>query len=183
MTTKKRISVSTSSANETTKWGQKLGRLLKRGDTVLLFATLGGGKTTFTQGLLKGLGGHDLPPSPTFIMAQTFKARVPLHHMDFYRMNAAELIAKGVQDYFTGEGEIAPGVVVVEWPERCRDIWPKERLDVKISLRKNLTDRKLEFIARGKRFESLLEKFVIPEILNPGSSSRKNSIARRGFRE
>lgn len=160
MTIKKRLSVATTSAVETTGWGRKLGRLLKRGDVVLLFATLGGGKTTFTQGLLKGLGGHDLPQSPTFIMAQTFKARVPLHHMDFYRMNAAELIAKGVQDYFTGEGEIARGVVVVEWPERCRNIWPKERLDVKISLRKKSTDRKLEFIARGPRFEALLNKLA-----------------------
>ncbi len=148
-----------SSADETMLWGRRLGRLLKRGDAVLLFATLGGGKTTFTQGLLKGFGGHELTPSPTFIMAQTFEGRAPLHHLDFYRLNAQELLAKGVQDYFTGEGSIARGVVVVEWPERCPALWPKERMDVKIRLRKNLSERKLEFIPHGARFKTMMKKF------------------------
>jgi tRNA threonylcarbamoyladenosine biosynthesis protein TsaE len=146
------------SAAATSKWGQRLGTFLQAGDVVLLFSTLGGGKTTFTQGLLKGLGGRDLAQSPTFVMAQTLAARVPLHHMDFYRLTPAELLAKGVDDYFTGQGAIAPGVVVVEWPERCPQLWPKERIDVKITLRRLPTERKIQFYAHGDRFGRMLTR-------------------------
>jgi tRNA threonylcarbamoyladenosine biosynthesis protein TsaE len=158
---KNTLSVLSASVDETISWGRKLGKQLRRGDVVLLFSALGGGKTTFTQGLLRGLGGRELTPSPTFIMAQTFQGRVPLHHMDFYRLNEQQLLAKGVQDYFTGEGAIAHGVVVVEWPERCRALWPQERLDVKLRLRKNPSERALEFVAHGERFERLVKKLVL----------------------
>lgn len=153
-------SMLSSSVEDTLALGRRLGRLLRRGDVLLLFSTLGGGKTTFTQGLLKGMGGHDLASSPTFIMAQTFEGRVPLHHMDFYRLNEAQLIAKGVQDYFIGEGAIKPGVVVIEWPERGRDLWPQERLDVKIRLRSKPTERKFEFIPHGPRYAAVVKKLA-----------------------
>jgi tRNA threonylcarbamoyladenosine biosynthesis protein TsaE len=180
---RKTISVRALSVDETRAWGQRLGQCLRQGDVVLLFATLGGGKTTFTQGLLKGLGGREWPQSPTFIMAQTFRGRVPLHHMDFYRLSARELIAKGVQDYFNGEGAITPGVVVVEWPERCRALWPKERLDVKLRVRRNPAERTLEFVPHGPRFESIVNKIVIPERLSRRSTSKKGWIPDKGFRE
>jgi tRNA threonylcarbamoyladenosine biosynthesis protein TsaE len=153
---KKSASFLSASADDTIALGKRLGRCLRRGDAVLLFAPLGGGKTTFTQGVLQGLGGRELAPSPTFVMAQTFAGRAPLHHMDFYRLSARELLAKGVQDYFTGEGAIAPGVIVVEWPERCRALWPKERMDVKIALRRAASDRKIDFVAHGPRYQKML---------------------------
>jgi tRNA threonylcarbamoyladenosine biosynthesis protein TsaE len=153
---KKSASFLSASADDTIALGKRLGRCLRRGDVVLLFATLGGGKTTFTQGVLQGLGGRELAPSPTFVMAQTFAGRAPLHHMDFYRLSARELLAKGVQDYFTGEGSIEAGVVVVEWPERCRALWPKERMDVKISLRRGANERRIEFVPHGARYQKML---------------------------
>jgi len=148
---------------ETQKIGWRLGKNLKVGDVILLVGNLGGGKTTFAQGVLKGLGVKEGVVSPTFILAQSFFGgrggrRFPIHHLDFYRLNKKEILAMGVQDYLTGSGEIDKGAVLIEWAEKLKDIWPAERLTVKFSIGKNPETRKICLVARGNRLGQLLKR-------------------------
>jgi len=137
----------TDSADETKALGFKLGSYLKPGHVVLFLANLGAGKTTFVQGLAKRFGVKEGALSPTFIIAQTLKGRVPLHHLDFYRLNIQEILGFGVQDYLNGAGEIKKGVVLMEWAERCRPLWPPQRLEIKIKILPR--SKKREFVFRG----------------------------------
>src|SRR4051794_39923768 len=77
-----RVSFETRSPEETRTKGRALGRLLRAGDTVLMRANLGGGKTTFVQGMASGLGVRGDVASPTFILAQSMVGKTVLHHLD-----------------------------------------------------------------------------------------------------
>jgi tRNA threonylcarbamoyladenosine biosynthesis protein TsaE len=106
----------TRSGPETRRLGEALGRKLQPGDIVLLFGELGAGKTTFAQGIAEGL---DLDPkhyvrSPTFTLVNEYQGRLPIFHIDLYRLNSAEEIRDlGLEEYLFG-----PGVTVVEWAEK-----------------------------------------------------------------
>lgn len=152
------MSVVSNSVSQTQHWASKLARKLKRGDTLLLKANLGAGKTTFVQGLVKALGVADCAVSPTFVVAQTYEAKIPVHHLDFYRLTKKEILDFGLQDYFLGQGEIEKGIVVVEWAERCPELWPKEYLELEIFHRRKPTERKITARGVGQRYKEL-EKF------------------------
>jgi tRNA threonylcarbamoyladenosine biosynthesis protein TsaE len=147
----------TSSPAQTRRVAARLARRLQPGDVVLFTAHLGAGKTTFVQGAARALGATSAALSPTFVVAETLEARVPIHHLDFYRMTETELLAIGVQDYLTGSGEIEPGVVLIEWAERCRKIWPRERIDVRITIEKGRNRRRIEIIPHGARLTGVVE--------------------------
>lgn len=101
--------------------GEKLGKVLEPGDVLLLEGDLGAGKTTLTQGLAKGLGVKEFVNSPTFVLISEYESgRLPLYHMDLYRVEAEEaLYDLGIDDYFFGSG-----VCVVEWPDIARSFLP-----------------------------------------------------------
>jgi tRNA A37 threonylcarbamoyladenosine biosynthesis protein TsaE len=69
------------------------------------------------------------------------------------------LLDIGVDDYLTGRGEIAPGVVLIEWAERCRKIWPRERLEIHIRIKARSTDRIFVIKAKGARFREVIQRF------------------------
>ncbi len=143
------------SAAETKAFGARLAKKLLPGDVVLLSANLGAGKTTMVQGLVKALGVREAALSPTFIIAQSFKGKFPIHHLDFYRLTAKEILDMGIQDYLVGGGEIPKGLVLIEWPERAKKLWPKERLEVRIRIRPKSTAREITLSPHGERFENL----------------------------
>lgn len=143
---------------ETHTWARRLAPLLKKGDVVLLNAQLGSGKTTFVQALLKKRGVKEAAVSPTFIVAQTYAGKVPLHHLDFYRLDKKEILDMGLQDYFLGQGEIDPGIVLVEWADRCRPLWPKDHLEIKIKIKNKSLVREIQFCGVGKRYSHLIKK-------------------------
>jgi tRNA threonylcarbamoyladenosine biosynthesis protein TsaE len=146
---------------ETQRIAGRLARLLGVGDVVLFLADLGAGKTTFVQGVAKALHAKSAALSPTFVVAETLEANVPIHHLDFYRLSEQELLGIGVQDYLTGGGEIAPGLVLIEWAERFPKIWPKERLEVRIRIEPKSQRRRIEIAARGARLEKILKKLPV----------------------
>ena len=150
-----RRSVVSRSAAETKKIGARLARQLRCGDVVLLSAQLGAGKTTLVQGLVKALNVREAALSPTFIIAQTFNGKYPIHHLDFYRLTLREILGIGVQDYLIGGGEIPRGLVLIEWPERAMKLLPKERLVVKIAVKPRSTARVITIAPHGERFENL----------------------------
>src|SRR5262249_11284233 len=112
----------THSEDETSALGRSLAGELKAGDVVLLSGPLGAGKTAFTRGLAAGLGcDTDDVSSPTFPIVQGYAGRIPLKHVDLYRLSPVE-----VDDLALDElGEEA--VMAVEWPDRWRaapaDAW------------------------------------------------------------
>ncbi len=125
------LRVETASPEETAALGEKLGRALVAGDCIALAGALGAGKTAFVQGLARGLGVVERVSSPTFTIVNEHEAgRVPLYHVDLYRLEEeGELHAIGFDDYFE-----RGGVVVVEWADRFPRALPAERLDVRIEV-------------------------------------------------
>jgi tRNA threonylcarbamoyladenosine biosynthesis protein TsaE len=131
--------------------GEKLGRALAAGDTVALVGELGAGKTAFVQGMARGLGVTGAVKSPSFTIVNEHDGRVPLFHVDFYRLeSAAELHNIGFDEYF-GRG----GVVVVEWADRFADALPAERLDVRIEILDG--DARLFHVSGPARLASALQ--------------------------
>jgi tRNA threonylcarbamoyladenosine biosynthesis protein TsaE len=109
-----------------------IGSLALPGDVICLDGELGAGKTTLTQGIAKGL---DVPPScyvtsPSFSILHEYPGRIPLYHMDFYRLNSSvEVEELGFEEYF-----YMSGVTVIEWSERAAEILPADRLALYIKI-------------------------------------------------
>ena len=137
------------------EWG-KPAQALHAGDVILLDGDLGAGKTTFTKGLARGLGIRKNVKSPTFTLIREYhEGRLPLYHMDVYRLEETGGDDLGLEEYFNGDG-----VSVVEWSQFVEDDLPKEFLIVHFI--KDETDddkRTLVFEPRGKRYEEMLKIF------------------------
>lgn len=115
--------VTTTSAAETEAVGERLARLLRPGDLLLLVGDLGAGKTTFVRGLARGLGVEGGVQSPTFQLLRIHPGRPPLAHVDLYRLQkSAELDDLGLDEL------LDEGVVVVEWGDRLRGPRPTARI-------------------------------------------------------
>ena len=111
----------THSEAETSAVGSDLARSLPADAVVLLTGDLGAGKTAFVRGMAEGLGiDPDLVSSPTFTLIQEYRGgRLPLHHVDLYRLRDIEVDDLGL-DELTREG----GVTAIEWPDRLPREWP-----------------------------------------------------------
>ncbi|MFN7253375.1 MAG: tRNA (adenosine(37)-N6)-threonylcarbamoyltransferase complex ATPase subunit type 1 TsaE [Anaerobacillus sp.] len=118
--------VHTSSPEETMKFANRLGELLIAGSVITLEGDLGAGKTHFTKGLAKGLGVKRTVNSPTFTIIKEYQGRLPLYHMDVYRVCEADEDL-GFDEYFYGDG-----ITVVEWASLINEQLPRERLSVEI---------------------------------------------------
>jgi len=141
----------TSSPEETQQFGARLGKLAQPGDIFLLVGKLGAGKTCLTQGIARGLGIAEYAASPSFVVVRELHGRLPLYHMDFYRLENLEEIADlGLDDYFYGKG-----VSVVEWAEKGLSLLPPEHLLIEMSYISD-TGRRLKLKARGKRYRELV---------------------------
>ena len=116
------------SAEETTGLGEKLGRLLQKGDIVCLTGELGTGKTAFTGGIARALEIEGYITSPTFTIVNEYEGRIPLYHFDVYRIgDTDEMYDIGFDEYIYGDG-----ITVIEWADLIRKILPDERIEVKI---------------------------------------------------
>lgn len=127
---KTRLERVTRSPDETRALAARLAGALGPGSVVTLTGELGAGKTEFVKGLAEGLGA---PPravrSPTFVLhAQVAGGRLTLHHLDAYRLSAAEFAALA-----PGELYVAGGVVAVEWADRVAGELPAERVEVALA--------------------------------------------------
>lgn len=148
----KRI-IKTTSVEETQQVAYQIGCLLKAGMVLTLEGDLGAGKTTFTKGLAKGLDIKRNVNSPTFTIIKEYQGRIPLYHMDVYRLeNGADEV--GLDDYLFGEG-----VCVIEWASMIEDLLPSERLDIKI-FREGEFERRIELSPIGEAYESISEELV-----------------------
>lgn len=145
--------LTTTSPENTQRLGEALGRLARPGDIFLLSGQLGAGKTCLTQGIAWGLGIEGYATSPSFVVMNQYQGRLPLYHIDLYRLeNVAEVADLGLDDYLYGEG-----VCVVEWAERAPQAFPPEHLQINISYLGE-SSRRFEFKPGGKRYVELLSQ-------------------------
>lgn len=123
-----KIELKSHSPEETKNIGKIIGELAKQGDVLLLEGKLGAGKTCLTQGIALGLEIDDYVLSPTFVIMREFYGRLPLYHMDLYRLeNIEESMDLGLDDYLYGEG-----LCVLEWAEKVISILPRKHLMIRI---------------------------------------------------
>ena len=121
----------TDSSEQTERLAETIGSRLRGGEVIELVSDLGGGKTTFTRGLVRGTGSSDQVGSPTFTLSREYTApHFTVAHFDFYRLQEAGIVADELAEV---EGD--PNyVVVVEWGEIVHDVLPKERLTIHLEL-------------------------------------------------
>lgn len=145
--------IDTENEQETLAIAENLGRLVQKGAVILLEGDLGAGKTTFTKGLATGMGISQVIKSPTYtIIREYIKGRLPLYHMDVYRLEEAGSDEMGLEEYFYGDG-----VSVVEWSKFIVDVLPDNFLLITISKTgEYLQSRTFTIQAVGERYEKLL---------------------------
>ena len=135
------------SPEQTQQFGVRIGELALAGDIFLLVGTLGAGKTCLTQGIAWGLNIKEYALSPSFVIVRELYGRLPLYHIDLYRLEHIEEVAElGLDDYLYGNG-----VCVVEWAEKGLDILPTEHLLIQISYLSD-TERSFQLKPNGKRY-------------------------------
>jgi len=117
------------SPEQTQELGKRVGQLALRGDVFLLVGELGTGKTCLTQGIAWGLDINEYTLSPSFVIMRELYGRLPLYHIDLYRLDRIEeSMELGLDDYLYGRG-----VCVVEWAEKALSILPTEYLMIEVS--------------------------------------------------
>ncbi|MFH2124785.1 MAG: tRNA (adenosine(37)-N6)-threonylcarbamoyltransferase complex ATPase subunit type 1 TsaE [Pseudomonadota bacterium] len=117
---------------DTLAFGRLLGQVAQPGDVICLDGDLGAGKTTLTQAIAQGLEvpENEYVTSPSFAIFHEYQGRLPLYHMDFYRLaDAADVQDLGLDEYFS-----LAGLTVLEWCERAEDLVPATRLKIIMSM-------------------------------------------------
>jgi tRNA threonylcarbamoyladenosine biosynthesis protein TsaE len=120
--------LASASPEATAAAGEALARELGPGDVVALYGDLGAGKTCFVQGLVRGLGASAQATSPTFVLVNEYRGRLPIHHVDCYRTaSLTELMDLGLLDLMGGDG-----VTLIEWADRAEPLLPARAVRVRI---------------------------------------------------
>jgi len=136
----------TNSSKETQKLGESFSQKLSSGDFIAFYGDLGSGKTTFIQGLARGLGITRRIISPTFIIARHYEIKNgSFYHVDLYRTGSKhDLLGIGLDQI----AEDKSNIVALEWAEKMEDMLPKQRIDINFEY---LEDNKRKIII--KRYE------------------------------
>ena len=119
----------TKTEQETIALGEKIGRLLKKGDIIAMQGTLAAGKTTITKGIARALEITDTITSPTFCLISEYYGRMPLYHFDVYRLEGTEdFINLGADDMLYGDG-----VSIIEWSEKIMEELPARTIILRLT--------------------------------------------------
>ncbi|MCD6277632.1 tRNA (adenosine(37)-N6)-threonylcarbamoyltransferase complex ATPase subunit type 1 TsaE [candidate division WOR-3 bacterium] len=118
----------TFSPEETERLGFELGMSINEPVVIALRGDLGVGKTVFARGIAKGLGVDERISSPSFVIMKNYKGRLPVYHIDLYRVFSPEDVPF-IEDIMN-----SGGVVIIEWAERILDVLPEKRIDVRIEI-------------------------------------------------
>lgn len=153
------LELTVTSPEMTMALGKQLAPGLQAPDVILLDGDLGAGKTTFTKGLAAGLGIKRNVKSPTFTIIREYQGgRLPLYHMDVYRLEDGSGDELGLEEYFNGDG-----VNVVEWSQFIADELPEHYLRIVFKRDDDAgeTQRTLTFEPHGDHFERLVEDLEV----------------------
>ena len=122
----------TESPEETQALGEQIGKTLKQGEVIALIGDLGTGKTCLTQGIARGVGiaSDEVVNSPSYILINEYNGRIPIYHIDLYRLeDSAEIAELGLREYVEGDG-----ICIIEWAERMADALPDTAIKIHITL-------------------------------------------------
>ncbi len=141
---------------QTSALGKKLSRHLSAGSVVALIGELGCGKTLLTRSICAGLG---VPlkqvNSPTFVLVNEYSGRLPVFHIDLYRIGAeADGVELGIADYLQ---RAASGVMIIEWAEKILSLLPRRFLKVRFDIL-SARKRRIVFSMTGSRYAGLFEE-------------------------
>jgi tRNA threonylcarbamoyladenosine biosynthesis protein TsaE len=146
--------ISTSNAQATQAVAARLAKLLNGGEVIELVSDLGGGKTTFVQGLVAGLGYDGEVTSPTFVLSRVYKVAksLELHHYDLYRLGISGVVGEELAEDLTDPEVIS----VIEWANIVEDELPADRLRINFVVTGD-TGRDLELSSGGEISERLVK--------------------------
>jgi tRNA threonylcarbamoyladenosine biosynthesis protein TsaE len=148
------------SPSATLALGEKIGERLQPGSIITLTGELGCGKTLLTRGICSGLG---VPlrqvNSPTFVLVNEYRGRLPVFHMDMYQLGAAaDAVELGFFDYMA---RAQSGVMIIEWAEKITAVLPDDCLNIKFDIL-SARKRRLDFTTPGEKFRDLLKELSQP---------------------
>ena len=140
----------------TSALGKKMAKHLTAGSVVALIGELGCGKTLLTRGICAGL---DVPlrqvNSPTFVLVNEYKGRLPVFHLDLYRIgSAADGVELGITDYLR---RAQAGIMIIEWAEKILPLLPSGILKVEFEVL-SARQRRILFSMKGSKYVSLFEE-------------------------
>jgi tRNA threonylcarbamoyladenosine biosynthesis protein TsaE len=142
------IDAVTKSADDTRELGAAVASVVTKGDVVLLAGDLGAGKTTLTQGFARGLGVTDQVTSPTFVLMHPYEGRLPLVHVDAYRLEQLqEVIDLGLPEMLD-DGAVA----VIEWGDVVAPVLPPDFLELRLEYRESEDERAVRLRVVGSRW-------------------------------
>ena len=146
------LAFDTHGPEETQELGRRLGAAAEVGDLILLEGGLGAGKTTLAQGIAWGAGVTGYAHSPTFVLVHEYAGRIPLYHVDLYRIEEGDLEAHdlGIEDM------LADGACMVEWSEKAPAVFTAEALHVAIAFGEGPDDRRITLTAPSPRYADAL---------------------------
>ena len=147
----------TRSTDETLELARAVGELLRPGDVVSLVGELGAGKTVFARGVARALGVTELVVSPTFTIVREYEGRVPLVHVDVYRIDAVqELHDLGFEEVVRDDA-----VTIVEWGDMIDGLLPGERLDVRLTPGAADDERVVEIEGHGRSWSARAAELAV----------------------
>jgi len=149
------LTFNSQSPDQTQLLGSYLGKLAQKADVLLLTGELGTGKTCLVQGIARGLNVQEYAFSPSFVILRQYHGRLPLYHIDFYRLDSLdEIVGLGLEDYFYGDG-----VCVIEWAEKGQQLLPPDNLLLSMKyVAGPPTARSIRLKPRGERYNQLLKQ-------------------------
>lgn len=145
----------TNNSEDTFELAKSLGAKCRGGELFLLVSDLGGGKTTFTKGLLSGLGSDAVVSSPTFTVNNVYDCPngIYVHHFDFYRLNEGGVVAQELAEVL----DDPKSIVVVEWGDIVSEVLPESKIEVRFDRSKEGEDVRQIDIKTSTNFSYLLE--------------------------
>jgi len=143
------------SPEQTQLLGSYVGKLARKADVLLLTGELGTGKTCLVQGIARGLDVKEYAFSPSFVILRQYHGRLPLYHIDFYRLDClSEIAGLGLEHYLYGDG-----VCVIEWAEKGQQLVPQDNLLISIQyVAASPTERSVCLKPHGQRYNGLVEQ-------------------------
>ena len=155
----------TSSAEATHALGQLLGESCAGGETLALIGPLGAGKTCLVRGLAVGLGAPaEAVTSPTFVLIHEYAGRVPLYHVDLYRLDERDAVnGLGLEEYID-----STGVTVIEWADRAPAVLPGDHLRITIE-HLGGDRRRVALLPQGARPAELAAQVAARHPVRPGT--------------
>ncbi len=163
------VLATTASVDETRDVGAAVAGLARAGDILVLAGDLGAGKTAFVQGFGRALGVAERITSPTFTLVHVYEARLPIYHLDVYRLDQlSEALDLGLPEMLDDGG-----VVLIEWGDAITPVLPHDYLEVRLTLGAGDDDRALALRAVGPGWVArigALARAIEPWTAGPGGT-------------